>query len=64
MSLKHPGEETNRDPAVEPPPSNTELPSDAAQLADTELQEKYREEYLAQLRRRLCPGCGEDSSVF
>lgn len=64
MSLEQNGAEFGRDAAGEPPPSNTELPSDAAQLADAELQKKYRKEYLAQLRRLSCPGCGEDFTVF
>lgn len=41
------------------PTSTTDLPSDAAQLADAELQAKYRREYLTQQRRLSCPGCGE-----
>jgi hypothetical protein len=28
-------------------------------LADADTQEKYRIEYLRQLRQRSCPGCGE-----
>ena len=59
MSLEYPGAEPSRDAAGEPPPSTTDLPSDAAQLADAELQEKYRREYLTQQRRLACPGCGE-----
>lgn len=43
--------------AGEPPPGD-------AQLADAELQESYRKEYLAQLRRLSCPGCGEEFSHF
>lgn len=31
-----------------------------AQLQDKETQEKYRREYLRQLRQRECPGCGDD----
>lgn len=64
MSLEQNGAEPGRDAAGESPPKNTELPSDAAQLADAELQEKYRKEYLAQLRRLSCPGCGEDFTVY
>lgn len=30
------------------------------QLADAELQARFRKEALAQLRRRQCPGCGEE----
>lgn len=64
MSLEHDGAKLDRDPAGEPPPHNTELPADAAQLADAELQERYRKEYLAQLRRLSCPGCGEGDAIF
>lgn len=32
--------------------------------AEAELQARYREEYLLQLRRLSCPGCGEDFSVY
>ena len=42
--------------------SSENLPSESlAQLTDAETQARYREEYLAQLRRRACPGCGEDA---
>lgn len=64
MSLQQHGAKHDRDAASDPPANNTELASDAAQLADAELQERYRKEYLAQLRRLSCPGCGEDFSVF
>jgi hypothetical protein len=64
VSLEQNEAESGRDAAGEPPPNNAELPSDAAQLADAELQEKYRKEYLAQVRRLSCPGCGEDFTVF
>jgi hypothetical protein len=33
-------------------------------LQDSDLQAHYRREYLAQLRRRACPGCGEADEVF
>lgn len=64
MSLEQQGAELNRDATGEPPPSTTDLPSDATQLADAELQEKYRREYLIQQRRLACPGCGEDYTTF
>lgn len=37
---------------------------EAAALADPEKQAEYRREYLAQLRRRACPGCGESGEPF
>jgi hypothetical protein len=64
VSLEHNGAPHGRDAAGTPPPSNVEPPPDDDQLADAELQERYRKEYLAQLRRLSCPGCGEDFSVF
>ena len=36
------------------------------QLSDEQLakqQEEYRIAYLEQLRRRSCPGCGDDESI-
>jgi len=48
----------------ESPAGETPTPSDNAQLEDAELQERYRQEYLAQLRRLACPGCGEDFTAF
>lgn len=30
---------------------------------DAELQKRYRQEYLIQLRRLSCPGCGEEPIV-
>jgi hypothetical protein len=34
------------------------------QLTDGETQEKYRTEYIRQLRQRSCPGCGEGEQLF
>lgn len=47
-----------------PPAGETPTASENAQLEDAELQERYRKEYLAQLRRLSCPGCGEDFTAF
>ncbi len=49
-------------PSETAPPSLT--PEEAAQLIDPQKQELYRREYLAQLRRRACPGCGETEQNF
>jgi len=38
--------------------------AESAQLADPDKQGEYRREYLAQLKRRACPGCGEQDEVF
>ena len=38
-------------------------PEQTQQLADAELQEKYRQAYLEQIRRQSCPGCG-DTDIF
>lgn len=38
--------------------------SDLAQLSDPDKQAEYRREYLAQLRQRACPGCGESVDLF
>ena len=35
-----------------------------AELHDQEKQAEYRREYLAQLQRRACPGCGETDSFY
>ena len=64
MSLEQQGTEHGCDAASQPPPSNAQRPYDAAQFADAELQERYRQEYLVQLRRLSCPGCGEDLASF
>ncbi len=37
---------------------------DIAQLTDPVKQAEYRREYLAQLRQRSCPGCGESVDLF
>lgn len=34
------------------------------QLTEAAKQEAYRREYLAQLRQRACPGCGEDIEFY
>lgn len=33
-------------------------------LHDAEKQDEYRREYLVQLKRQTCPGCGESNDVF
>lgn len=38
--------------------------AELAQLADPEKQAEYRREYLAQLKRRACPGCGEHDGFY
>ncbi len=52
----------------QPSPDNDRQPLDGEvhlsaeqlrQLADAELQARFRQEALEQLRRRQCPGCGE-----
>ena len=48
-----------RNSGDESTPRETSKPSDDAQLEDAELQARYRKEYLIQLRRLSCPGCGE-----
>jgi hypothetical protein len=35
-----------------------------AEISDQEKQAEYRREYLAQLQRRACPGCGETDSFY
>lgn len=48
-------------PAPEGPltqPGGEHMPDQA--LAYAELQARYRTEYLVQLRRLSCPGCGEE----
>jgi hypothetical protein len=56
VSLEPSGQEQRRpdSPETEASPS---CPSH--ELDDAALQEKYREQYLLQLRRQSCPGCGE-----
>ena len=63
MSLE-PEKKQAHEAGDESPAGETPTASDNAQLEDAELQERYRKEYLAQLRRLSCPGCGEDFSVF
>jgi hypothetical protein len=35
-----------------------------AEVNDQQKQAEYRREYLAQLQRRACPGCGETDTVY
>jgi hypothetical protein len=42
-------------------PRQEERPTD---LADAATQEKYRQEYLIQMRRLSCPGCGDDGRSY
>ena len=46
-------------PVSRHPQTPSLTPDELAQLADAAKQEDFRREYLAQLRRRACPGCGE-----
>lgn len=52
-------------PNDEPSPPPTQLTErQETDLANATVQEQYREEYLQQLRRRSCPGCGEGQDFF
>ncbi len=56
----------SREPQPKPPPTDADAPLDSkdlAHLADPQTQEEYRRAYLEQLRRRACPGCGDDGSI-
>lgn len=50
------GRDDNR---VEPPVGENLTEAQQQALADANTQERYRVEYLRQLRQRSCPGCGE-----
>ena len=64
MSLKHDGAKLDQRQEAEPPSSTDEVSQDSCPLSDAELQERYRKEYIEQLKRMSCPGCGEDFSLF
>ena len=64
MSLEHNGAKLNQKQEAEPPSTTAEAPQESCPLSDADLQEQYRKEYLEQLKRRSCPGCGEDFSLF
>ncbi|MDZ4656529.1 MAG: hypothetical protein SH868_03005 [Bythopirellula sp.] len=53
-----PESQRTNDPTDEPMQS-TLTPDELAQLSDPDKQAYFRREYLAQLRQRACPGCGE-----
>jgi hypothetical protein len=44
--------------------SATASPAELEQLKDPAKQDEYRAAYLAQLRQRACPGCGETYESF
>lgn len=50
------------EPVTRPTPPLTD--QQQADLADAVTQERYRVEYLQQLRRQSCPGCGESNTLF
>ena len=55
----------SRDPQPKPQ-ADADVPLDSkdlADLADPKTQEEYRQAFLEQLRRRACPGCGDDGTV-
>lgn len=64
MSLEQNGAKLNQQQEAEPPTTTHEMPQSACQLSDAELQERYRREYMNQLKQMSCPGCGEDFSLF
>lgn len=55
--------ECPQNPFVAPAHEGAAAPAESL-AAEAEFQARYREEYLLQLRRRSCPGCGEDFSVY
>ena len=57
----HPQIESSTFPSVHVTEAQSLSPAEKEQLSDAETQARYRDEYLAQLRRRACPGCGEDA---
>ncbi len=63
MSPDKPREEHGSHAADRSPILDTQQAS-TPQLTDAELQEQYRQEYLIQLRRLSCPGCGEGGEPF
>jgi hypothetical protein len=60
VSLKRQESDHARNAGDESAPRDTSLASDKAPLEDAELQARYRKEFLLQLRRLSCPGCGEE----
>lgn len=60
--------EPNRGPAPKPEEhpnlSDATAPPEDTVASDNATQEAYRQAYLEQLRRRSCPGCGEDFTIF
>lgn len=57
-------EPTNCTSAEIQPDSDQQISTPHLQPADSDIQEEYRREHLAQLRRRACPGCGDGEPIF
>jgi hypothetical protein len=57
-----PGQAASKeDGGAKPPPSPASTNAEVQSVSDdAALQERYRQEYLIQLRRLCCPGCGEE----
>lgn len=64
MSLEDDGAKLDQRREAKPPSPAAESSLKPCSLSDAELQEQYRKEYLEQLRRRSCPGCGEGDAFF
>lgn len=60
MSLEPNGQKLGQHQEAESLSINDEGPQAACPLSDAELQERYRHEYIEQLKRMSCPGCGEE----
>lgn len=63
MSLEQQGAEPSHSLAAEPSLSTTGV-TQTSPFADADLQERYRKEYIEQLKRQSCQGCGEDGFHF
>lgn len=46
------------------PQNGQPVSQEVEELADATTQENYRQEYLLQMKRLSCPGCGEDGRLF
>ena len=60
MSLEHDGAKLDQHQKAAPPSITAEAPHDSCELSEAELQERNRKEYIEQLKRMSCPGCGGD----
>ena len=60
----NPQNQRERPDRPEPETANADSSEHLPELDDQVLQERYRKAFIEQIKRRQCPGCGDDGALF